>query len=107
MRVKSLFYKKIKCGECGSNFKLKKERGVNRYLCSKYDNGKGCQRITIEEDKIVKLINKRFGRELTDEMSNEEIREVVVKIIVRSERLFDIHLTEGRPISFHERGIVF
>lgn len=104
MRNKSLFYKLISCGNCGSNFKVKKERGVNRYVCSRYDNGKDCkERVTIEEERLIKLLNKRFDRELT----NEEIREVVVKIIVRSERLFDIHLTEGRPISFHERGIVF
>ena len=105
MRKKSLFYKKIKCGinNCGSNFKLKKERGTNRYICSYYDNGKGCQRITIEEGKLVRLINKRYGKELTE----DEIREVVVEIIIRSDKLFDIHLTEGVPISFHEKGIIF
>ena len=104
MRTKSLFYKKIKCEICGGNFKLKKERGTNRYLCSNYDNGKNCtERITIEESKLVRLINKRYGRELTE----EEIREVVVEIIIRSDRLFDIHLTEGVPISFHEKGIIF
>lgn len=105
MRVKSLFYKKIKCGECGSNFKLKKERGINRYLCSRYDNGKGCQRITIEEDRLVRLINKRNSGEVS--LTDDEIRDAVIEVIVRNELHFDIILSEGKPISFHERGIVF
>lgn len=104
MRKKSLFNKKIKCGNCGGNFKLKKERGVNKYVCSNYDNGKDCaKRIVMEEDRIVQLVTQRYRRRL----SEEEIREVVIEVIVRSESLFDIILKEGRPISFHERGIIF
>ena len=103
MRVKSLFYKKIKCGLCGANFKSKRDRCIMKYLCSNYENYGKCERILIHEDRLVKLVNKRYQKELT----KEEIREVVVEVIIRSERLFDIHLTEGRPISFHERGIVF
>lgn len=104
MRKKSLFYKLIKCNNCQSNFKSKNERGIIRYVCSNYDNKKGCpERITIEEERLVKLINRRYGRE----MANEEIREVVVEVIIRSKTLFDIVLIDGKPISFHERGIVF
>lgn len=103
MRIKSLFYKKMKCELCGGNFKMKKERGTVKYICSSYDNYKSCQRNAVEEDRLVKLINKRYGRELTD----DEIREAVTEIIIRSDKLFDIILTDGVPISFHERGIVF
>jgi hypothetical protein len=103
MRIKSLFYKKILCGKCGSNFKLKREKGTKRYVCSFYDNGKGCKRNAIDETMLVSLVNKRYGREL----SEEEIREVVVEVIIKNEIHFDIILSEGVPISFHEHGIVF
>lgn len=103
MRKKSLFYKKIKCAECKSNFTMKREKGKKKYICSKHHNFSSCVRNVIEEDRIVRLLEKRFDRKL----SEDEIREFVVEIIIRSELHFDIILTEGRPISFHERGIVF
>lgn len=103
MRKKSLFNKKIRCNLCQGYFKSKKERKIIRYICSRYDNGKGCQRITIEENLLVGLINRRYQRELTE----DEIREVVVEIIIKNELHFDIVLNEGVPISFHEYGIVF
>lgn len=102
MRTKSLFYKKIRCF-CGSSFTLKKERKKLKYVCSNYHNTGNCRRIPIEQDMIVSLINKRYNRELSD----EEIRDVVVGVVIKSELYFDIILTEGKPISFHERGIVF
>lgn len=103
MRVKSLFYSRIFCGHCLGGCKKKKHRSVVKYLCSNYENYGKCQKIIIREDKLIKAVNKRYGKEL----SEEEIREVVVKVIVKSDSLFDIHLTEGVPISYHERGIVF
>lgn len=103
MRKKSLFYKKIKCGICGGNYKVKNEGKKKRYICSTYDNGKGCVRNAIEEEMLVGLINRRHRREL----SEDEIREVVVEINIHNELHFDIVLAEGIPISFHEHGIVF
>lgn len=107
MRKKSLFHKKIFCGHCLGGCKKKKHRDVVKYLCSNYENYGKCQKIIIREDKLIKAINKRYETELSDELSDEQIRDVVVKVIVKSDSLFDIHLTEGVPISYHERGIVF
>lgn len=104
MRKKSLFHKKIKCEICGSGFKIKREGKTNRYVCSGYENKSGCtKRIKIDEDLLIGLINRRYQREL----SEDEIREVVVEIIVHNELHFDIILSEGIPISFHEHGIIF
>lgn len=103
MRKKSLFYKKIFCYHCQSGMKKKNHRDAVKYLCSNYENYGNCQRIIIREECIVKALVRRYRREL----SEDEIREVVIKIIIKSDRLFDIHLTEGVPISYHERGIVF
>jgi hypothetical protein len=91
------------CGQCGSNFTKRKERKTVKYICSKYHNSGECIRIPIEEKLMVDLISNRFQRELSD----EEIRDVVVEIVIKNELHFDIILSEGAPISFHEHGIVF
>ncbi|WP_445683491.1 zinc ribbon domain-containing protein [Sporosarcina sp. FSL W7-1283] len=105
MRIKSLFYKKISCGNCQGNFKMKREGRHKKkvYVCSTYDNSKKCQRNAISEAKLVELVNNRFRRELTE----DEIREVVSEIVIYNKLHFDIILSEGSPISFHENGIVF
>lgn len=103
MRKKSLFYKKVKCFHCGGGCKKKKERGKSKYICSNYDNYGKCQRIIIDEDKLIKAINRRFRREV----SEDEIKNIVSEVIIKNSQLFDIILTEGNPISYHERGIVF
>lgn len=103
MRKKSLFNKKIFCGYCSKGAKRKKERGTVKYICSSYDNYGKCQRTLISEDRLKLALNRRFKKELSD----EEIREVVLEVKFRSNRLFDIILSEGRPISYYENGIVF
>lgn len=103
MRNRSLFYKKIFCAHCLGSCKSKKERGVVKYVCSKYDNFGACERHAILESKLTHAINNRYRRELSD----EEIREAVTKVVIRSVNLFDIELKEGRAISYHRNGIVF
>lgn len=103
MRKKSLFYKKIKCGLCNSPAKRKKDRQVVKYLCSNYDNYGNCQRNWITEDRLRTALNKRFKRELSD----SEIREVVIEVVFRSKSLFDISLVEDKPISYYGTGIIF
>lgn len=103
MRKRSLFNKKIKCGLCNFPAKKKQDRKIIKYLCSNYDNFGNCQRNWIREDKLRLALFKRFRRDLTD----EEIREVVIEVVFRSDTLFDIVLTEGKPISYYENGIIF
>src|SRR5690606_4851339 len=103
MKQRSLFYKKIQCAKCGGNFKSKKERGRVKYLCSTYDNGKGCERIVYPEEKLIEALQRRYRREL----SHEEIRDVVHYIVIQDDHQFAIHLYDGEPIRYEKNRIVF
>ncbi|GIN23142.1 zinc ribbon domain-containing protein [Siminovitchia fordii] len=101
---KPLFSRKVKCKMCGKNMKGKLEKGVRKYVCSSYDNYSLCQRTLIEEKSLRELIEKRHRRE----MSNEEISEIVDKIIVEDKHLFEIHLKNSdKPIIFGRNFIQF
>lgn len=103
MRTRPLFYRKARCGICGSSAKFKKDRNISKYICSNYENYGKCQRNWIREDRLRKAIFRRFRKEMTD----SEIRESVSEVIFRSDTLFEIILTESHPISYRERRIIF
>ncbi len=98
-----LFSKKIKCKHCGGNFKSKKERGKRKYICSRYDNYGECRRVIIEEDFLIGVINKRYGKEL----SEKEIKSKVDYIEVEDKLLFTIYLTDMEPIVFSRHNIIY
>lgn len=54
-----LFSGKIKCQNCGKNFKGITERGKKKYICAGYANyGKDfCTRLKIDEEKLIYLVN--------------------------------------------------
>ena len=101
----NLFRSKIRCFHCGKNYKRKVERGSVKFFCGGYHNGNGCkERIIIFEKDIVELINKRYGKILTD----GKIREVLDYIIIEGKLLFEIHFKdENEPILFKENYIQF
>jgi len=89
-----VFTKKIKCKHCQGFFKRRyNTRGKKNpvYICSRVDNYNDCIRVTVREEFIVGLINRRFQREL----SEEELRGIVDYIIVEDTFLMEIHFTNG------------
>ena len=100
-----LFSKKIKCLNCGKNFKSKKERSGRRiYLCSSYDNGIGnCKREVLLEGEILWLLDRRFKRRL----SEKEIKESVKLIEVENKNKFTIFLKNDEPIILGDNYIQF
>lgn len=93
-RMPSLFNKKIKCFHCGSGFKLKKERSVNRYICSAYDNKGECIRIPIQEDFLIELIHKRLNMEVDRQL----VEEYVELILVEETNLAEIFIKDQESI---------
>lgn len=93
-RIPSLFSRKIKCFYCGSGFKLKKERSVNRYICSSYDNKGECIRIPIQEDFLVELIQKRLNREVNRQL----VEDYVELILVEETNLVEIFIKDQESI---------
>lgn len=101
---KSLFYKKIVCIHCGGNFKLKRERGVRKYVCSNYDNHGKCIRIPIKEETLLSALKNRY-REVDDE---KRLADNVEKITVEDEMFFEIHFKNSDdPIIFSRNFIQY
>lgn len=103
--AKPLFSKKIKCYHCGGNYKAKLERGKRVYICSRYDNyGKDkCVRIPIREERILRIIQRRYDEQL----KNEEVAKLVEQITVEDKYLFKIELKNDKPIIYGRNFIQF
>jgi hypothetical protein len=102
--AKSIFSKKIFCGNCGSGMRRKNERGKIKYLCSRYSNNSNqCSRkALIEESFILDLILKRYG-----EMSTEQIRDIVDQITVRDKLEFEIKFNnDDESILFSDNNFI-
>lgn len=103
IRQKSLFYKKIKCAHCGCNYKLKSERGTNKYICSSYDNKGKCVRIPIKEEFLIELIEKRLEIPVNTFVVNRYVEEIIIEDFF----LFEIAIYNQESIVFSNNGIKF
>lgn len=81
----------IKCGLCGGNYKTKLERGVRKYICSRYDNRRECKRIVIKHDDLLYNIHQHYR---LDNIPKSEYISRVERIIVTDKRL-TIHYNDG------------
>lgn len=72
--------------------KRKVERGKVKYICSRHarDSNLCSRKALIEESVLTCLIFKRYG-----EMSDEEIRNIVDKIIVKDKMEFEIKFSNN------------
>jgi len=91
------------CYHCGSNYKLKRERGVNKYICSAYDNKGTCIRITFQEAYLIELIEKRLNKKVDATLINEHVE----KIVIEDKFLFEIFIYNQETILFSKGGIRF
>ena len=66
---------KVKCIDCSSNFRGKKQRDVRVYICSGYNSGKSeCKRFAIREDELTGVVEKH--RKIVEKDSNVHLIEV-------------------------------
>jgi hypothetical protein len=63
-----IFSKKIKCLDCGGNYRAIKERGKNKYICSTYNNYRTCTRWKLNEEYLAELVNNHYYTELIKQM---------------------------------------
>lgn len=94
----ALYSKIIKCKYCGRNHKAKKERGVQKYVCSTYDNyGRDkCWRNLIEENHLNFLVKHRFEMRGID-FNKDTIKSQIKEIIVSNEEIV-INFHDDIPI---------
>lgn len=84
-----LYSKKIKCVDCGNNYRGKKQRSVRVYICSGYNTGKSdCERFAIKEDDIVDTVERH--RKIVGKES-----EVLLIEVQNGERGYKIKYNDG------------
>jgi hypothetical protein len=106
-----LFSGLIRCPYCKGNYKAKKEKGKQKYICSTYDNYGQCRRIAIEEEFLLELLERRYGKLTEDEiMDIVDYVEVFDKKVIRKRNeltgkierenvyMLTIHLKNDQPI---------
>lgn len=102
------FKSKIQCKHCSKFFRKKIEKGTPKFICGGYHNKTShCanrKRIVIFESDLRELINRRYGREL----SNEDIVTNVDIIKIEDKNLLEIHFKDrNEPILLQENYIQF
>ena len=75
----------IQCKKCGKNYKTKKERNVQKYICAGYDRygKKFCERFLVTEKLLDELIQLHFR----ENIENSQIRNHVKKIEIDKENI--------------------
>lgn len=100
-----LFSRKIKCENCGKNFKAKRQRGKIGYICGGYDNYGECKREVIYQPMLIELLRRRYGEDL--DISKNNIQNFVEEITVKDKLTFTIKLKNDKPIIFGENFIQY
>lgn len=82
--AKNLFTSLIKCENCNYNYRLIKERGVNKYICQGYSTGKtNCSRYVIQEKELLYIVNIFCNRNNIElEHNNKFMKNIIDKIYV-------------------------
>lgn len=94
--ARSLFFKKLKCFHCGGGMKAKTEKKRRVYICTNYDlrNGKCEVRTIMPEQTIIDVVNKRFNDRKKITLSDEEVSEQLIEMIIEERLLFRIKLKD-------------
>jgi DUF4097 and DUF4098 domain-containing protein YvlB len=111
----TLFSSLIRCPYCKGNYKSKKEKGKQKYICSTYDNYGQCKRIAVEEEFLLELLERRYGQLTEDKIENVvDYIEVFDKKVIRKRNeltgkmerenvyVLTIHLKNDQPIVLSE-----
>lgn len=100
-----LFSRKIKCLNCGKNYKAKRERQKISYVCGNYDNYGKCKREVIKQQFLIDLLQRRYGKDF--EISKDNIQEIVESVEIKNKETFTINLQNDIPIIFGDNFIQY
>lgn len=96
---------KIKCLGCGKNFRGKKYRNKNVYICSGYSNGQTeCELFKIDEEELLYTISKHLailGRRVEGSLGEH------VHIVEVKERSFTIYYTDGSKSIIEPNRLIY
>lgn len=85
-KEKDLFYRFLKCSDCGESFTLRRVKNYEYYHCTWYVRNGSCTSHSIREDKLVELvieeINKKFKRNKIDTLTRDILLKNIDSIII-------------------------
>lgn len=83
---KDLFYRFLKCLDCGGSFTLRRVKNYEYYHCTSYVRNGSCTSHSIRKDKLVELvieeINKKFKRNKIDTLTRDILLKNIDSIII-------------------------
>lgn len=85
-KEKDLFYRLLKCSDCGSSFTLRKAKKYEYYHCTSYVRNGSCTSHSIRKDKLIELVieelNKKFKRNKIDTLTRDILLKNINSIII-------------------------
>lgn len=85
-KEKDLFYRFLKCSDCGESFTLRRVKNYEYYHCTSYVRNGSCTSHSIRKDKLVELvieeINKKFKRNKIDTLTRDILLKNIDSIII-------------------------
>lgn len=85
-KEKDLFYRFLKCSDCGNSFTLRKVKNYEYYHCISYVRNGSCTSHSIRKDKLIDIVlgelNKKFKRKNIKILSRDILLKNVDSIII-------------------------
>ncbi len=85
-KEKDLFYRFLKCSDCGSSFTLRKVKNYEYYHCASYVRNGSCTSHSIRKDRLTEIVlrelNKKFKRNKIDTITRDILLKNIDSIII-------------------------
>lgn len=85
-KEKDLFYRFLKCSDCGGSFTLRKAKKYEYYHCTSYVRNGSCTSHSIRKDKLIekvlKELNKKFKRNSISTLTRDILLKNIDNIII-------------------------
>lgn len=89
-KEKDLFYRFLKCSDCGESFTLRRVKNYEYYHCTSYVRNGSCTSHSIRKDKLVEIVleelNKKIKRNKIDTLTRDILLKNIDSIIISENR---------------------
>lgn len=80
-KEKDLFYRFLKCSDCGESFTLRKVKSYEYYHCTSYVRNGACTSHSIRKDKLIEIVLKELNKKFKRNSINTLTRDILLKNI--------------------------
>ena len=95
-KEKDLFYRFLKCSDCGESFTLRRVKNYEYYHCTSYVRNGSCTSHSIRKDKLVEIVleelNKKIKRNKIDTLTRDILLKNINSIIISQDGEVNVKL---------------